>query len=46
MHCPTLVLGYGMKLLSVTKRIHVNALPNISARLGHEATVCYKTDSC
>jgi len=46
MHCPTLVLDSGIKLLSVTKRLHINALPNISARSGHEAAVCYKTASC
>jgi len=31
MHCPILVLDPGMKLLSATKRSHVNAL-DISSR--------------
>jgi hypothetical protein len=43
---PILVLDPGMKLLSATKPLHVNALPNISVRSGHEAAVCYKTVSC
>jgi hypothetical protein len=35
-----------MSMLSAIKRVHVNALPNINARFGFEAALCYRMASC